>query len=62
MTQNLFELDSEFSTSLNANYFGFLSFYVIRLFIPAMRQEVLRALCGASLDTEEFFKIDKTGV
>lgn len=61
MTQSLFELDNEFSTSLNSNYFGFLFIYYHCLFLPAMRQEVLRALCGASLDTEEFFKIDKTG-
>jgi hypothetical protein len=46
--QGLFEVDDEFSTQFNSHFL-------------VMSPEVMRALTGCSLSTDEFFKIDKTG-
>ena len=48
MKQGLFEVDDEYSTQFNSHFL-------------VMSPEVMRALSGCSLSTDEFFKIDKTG-
>ncbi|ELR12202.1 ATPase, AAA domain containing protein [Acanthamoeba castellanii str. Neff] len=49
MKQGLFEVDDEYSTQFNSHFL-------------VMSPEVMRALSGCSLSTDEFFKIDKTAL
>eukprot|EP00026_Physarum_polycephalum_P000306 Phypoly_transcript_00306.p1 GENE.Phypoly_transcript_00306~~Phypoly_transcript_00306.p1 ORF type:complete len:1112 (+),score=182.86 Phypoly_transcript_00306:1977-5312(+) len=49
MTQGLIEIDDEFSTTFTSHFL-------------TVGYEVLRALCGRLLTTDEFFKIDKTAL
>jgi len=49
MKQHIFVLDDEYASFLNSQFL-------------VMGNEVMRVLCGHSLSTEEFFKVDKTAL